>query len=315
MPCSCDCKGMWDRIVSIGQTLNENLSLSTLEPLMELIIEHCIRKCNHSIGNEMVRWTKLVDAILLSASAFLFSPLGTCLIENSLKVLVRALTFSKYLIMPGSFAMPAIKASYSASLLVASNLNLKAYVNSTPSGFIIIRPAPEPSMHDHPSLKSIHGSESSSLSSMGVSGGSKLHLSSLPATFELDSICFIGWTALMASFAAARVLKNGYDFLANLDKNMLRLARFPFSLCTSFKHFGGGKLRTASTLSGHTFNPLAFTLYPRNVPSLIPKRPPGFPLLRRLPYFSQSYPLASRRIYQGCALVDRTAPSALLLLK
>ncbi|GJX88425.1 retrovirus-related pol polyprotein from transposon TNT 1-94 [Tanacetum coccineum] len=57
MPCSCDHKGMWDRRVSIGQTLNENSGLSTLEPLMELIIEHCTGKCNHSISNEMVRLT------------------------------------------------------------------------------------------------------------------------------------------------------------------------------------------------------------------------------------------------------------------
>ncbi|GKA12659.1 ribonuclease H-like domain-containing protein [Tanacetum coccineum] len=114
----------------------------------------------------LLRWAKLVDAILLSASAFLLSPLGTCLIENSLKVLVRVLTFAKYLIMPGSFAIPAIKALYSASLLVASNLNLEAYVNSIPSGFESIRPAPEPSMHDDPSVNNIHGSGSSSSSSM-----------------------------------------------------------------------------------------------------------------------------------------------------
>ncbi|GJS01315.1 putative ribonuclease H-like domain-containing protein [Tanacetum coccineum] len=56
MPCSCDRRGMWDRRVSIGQTLNENSGLSTLEPLMELIIEHCTGKCNHSISNEMVRY-------------------------------------------------------------------------------------------------------------------------------------------------------------------------------------------------------------------------------------------------------------------
>nr|GFA07322.1 reverse transcriptase domain-containing protein [Tanacetum cinerariifolium] len=79
-------------------------------------------------------------------------------------------------------------------------------------------------------------------------------------------------TALMASFATARVLKNGNDFSADLDRNLFRLANFPFRFCTSFKHFGDGKLMTASTLSGHTFNPSTFTLYPRNVPSFIPKR-------------------------------------------
>nr|GEV60251.1 transposase (putative), gypsy type [Tanacetum cinerariifolium] len=95
-----------------------------------------------------VRWAKLVDAILLSASAFLFSPLGTCLIENSLKVLASYQTL------------------YSASLLVVSNLNLRAYVNSIPSRFVMIRPALEPSMHEDPSVNNIHGSESASSSSM-----------------------------------------------------------------------------------------------------------------------------------------------------
>ncbi|GJZ10218.1 ribonuclease H-like domain-containing protein [Tanacetum coccineum] len=63
MPCSCDRRGMWDRRVSIGQTLNENSGLSTLEPLMELIIEHCTGKCNHSIGSEMVREKEMKERI------------------------------------------------------------------------------------------------------------------------------------------------------------------------------------------------------------------------------------------------------------
>ncbi|GKC43699.1 retrovirus-related pol polyprotein from transposon TNT 1-94 [Tanacetum coccineum] len=52
MPCSCDRRGMWDRKVSIGQTSNENSGLLTLKPLMELIIEYCTGKCNHSIDNK-----------------------------------------------------------------------------------------------------------------------------------------------------------------------------------------------------------------------------------------------------------------------
>nr|GEV33743.1 hypothetical protein [Tanacetum cinerariifolium] len=48
-------EGMWDRKVSIGQTSNENLGLSTLESLIELMIEHCIGKCNRIIGSEIVR--------------------------------------------------------------------------------------------------------------------------------------------------------------------------------------------------------------------------------------------------------------------
>ncbi|GJR22441.1 protein kinase-like domain, concanavalin A-like lectin/glucanase domain protein [Tanacetum coccineum] len=65
MPCSCDRMGMWDRRVSIGQTLNENSGSSTLEPLMELIIEHCIGKCNHSNGNEMVRAEGEIDNLTM----------------------------------------------------------------------------------------------------------------------------------------------------------------------------------------------------------------------------------------------------------
>ncbi|GJW17867.1 hypothetical protein Tco_0025303, partial [Tanacetum coccineum] len=132
-----------------------------------------------------VRCAKLVDAILLSAFAFMFSYLGTCLMENSLKVLARFLTFSKYLIMPGYFATLAIKASYSASLLVASNLNLIAYVNSVPSGLVSIRPASEPSTHDEPSVNNIQGSGSSSLFSMGISVDS----SSGRSTMKSAKIC------------------------------------------------------------------------------------------------------------------------------
>nr|GEW22997.1 reverse transcriptase domain-containing protein [Tanacetum cinerariifolium] len=100
----------------------------------------------------LLKWTKLVDAILLSASAFLFSHL-------------------------------------------ASNLNLRAYVNSIPSGLISIKPTLEPSIHDDPSVNNVYGSGSSFLSSMGVSGGS----SSGPAS-PLE--------VLMASLAAARYMTN-----------------------------------------------------------------------------------------------------------
>ncbi|GJY26494.1 reverse transcriptase domain-containing protein [Tanacetum coccineum] len=46
-------KGMWDRRVSIGQTLNENSSMSILEPLMGLIIERGAGNYNRSTSNEM----------------------------------------------------------------------------------------------------------------------------------------------------------------------------------------------------------------------------------------------------------------------
>ncbi|GJX38765.1 gypsy type transposase [Tanacetum coccineum] len=90
----------------------------------------------------LVKWAKLVDAILLRTSAFFFLLLGTCLIENFLKLLISVLAFSR----------PAIKASYSDSLLDASNLNLNA--------------------HEDPSVKRIHGSRISSYVAIFVDGSS-----------------------------------------------------------------------------------------------------------------------------------------------
>ncbi|GJS08255.1 hypothetical protein Tco_0365051 [Tanacetum coccineum] len=47
-----------------------------------------------------------------------------------------------------------------------------AYVNSAPSGFVSIRPAPEPSTQDEPSVNNVHGSGSASGSAISSSGDS-----------------------------------------------------------------------------------------------------------------------------------------------
>ncbi|GKE07038.1 hypothetical protein Tco_1399056, partial [Tanacetum coccineum] len=80
----------------------------------------------------LLKCAKLIDAILLNASAFLFSLLGTCLIENTLKLLV----------------------------------------NSIPSGLVSISPALELSVQEDLFVNKIHGSSSSSASSIRVSGES-----------------------------------------------------------------------------------------------------------------------------------------------
>ncbi|GKE20481.1 hypothetical protein Tco_1431993 [Tanacetum coccineum] len=49
----------------------------------------------------------------------------------------------------------ARSASYSASLSVVSNSNLSAYVHSFPSGLTTIRPTPEPSELEAPSVNSV----------------------------------------------------------------------------------------------------------------------------------------------------------------
>ncbi|GJW46430.1 hypothetical protein Tco_0078076 [Tanacetum coccineum] len=51
---------------------------------------------------------------------------------------------------------PARSASYSSSLLVVLNSNLNAYVYYFPSGLTTIRPTPEPSELEAPSMNSFH---------------------------------------------------------------------------------------------------------------------------------------------------------------
>ncbi|GJX13493.1 hypothetical protein Tco_0205251 [Tanacetum coccineum] len=101
-------------------------------------------------------------------------------------------------------------------------------------------------MQEDPSVNKIYGSGSSSSTSIKVSGES----SSGRLTMKSANICPLTNTL---------VLKNGKDFSADLAKSLFRLASFPFNFCTSFKHFGDRRLKTASTLSGHTFSPLVLT--------------------------------------------------------
>ncbi|GKE62706.1 hypothetical protein Tco_1513073 [Tanacetum coccineum] len=147
-------------------------------------------------------------------------------------------------------AMSSSGDSYSASLLV--NLNLMAYVNSTPSGFVNISPAPEPSIQDDPSVNKVYGSGNSSGSAMSSSGDS----SSGRSTIKSANI----FPFIDSALEVPLVLKNGSDFSADFDRNLFKLASFLFSFCASLRHPGDGRLRTAFALSGHTFSPSAFTL-------------------------------------------------------
>ncbi|GKC92957.1 hypothetical protein Tco_1158399, partial [Tanacetum coccineum] len=88
----------------------------------------------------LVKWEKLVEAILLSAYAFLFSLRGT-----------------------------STRASNLASLLDASNSNLRSYVNSTLFGFIRMSLAPDPSRHDGLSVNRVHGSRTTSSTCISTS--------------------------------------------------------------------------------------------------------------------------------------------------
>nr|GEV75436.1 hypothetical protein [Tanacetum cinerariifolium] len=122
-----------------------------------------VSSVSSSTNTCLLRCAKLVDAILLSALAFLFSLLETCLIENVLKPLVSVLSFSKYRIISASFAIPA----------------------------------PEPSAQDEPSVNKVHGSGSSSSTSMAVI---HIHLE-IPADLLVE--CFIHQTLSKEGKAAS----------------------------------------------------------------------------------------------------------------
>ncbi|GJU08305.1 hypothetical protein Tco_1124735, partial [Tanacetum coccineum] len=131
-----------------------------------------------------VRCVNEEDASLLSASARLFVKRWTCMTEKLSKLSCRHRTLVKYRFINSSLALyvpftwfvmsseslntcrrrtsiltisfkPVIKTSYSASLLDARNSKRKAYIISFLFGSVIIRPAPEPSLLDAPSIVSL----------------------------------------------------------------------------------------------------------------------------------------------------------------
>ncbi|GJU91563.1 hypothetical protein Tco_1303986 [Tanacetum coccineum] len=134
-----------------------------------------------STNTSLVRCSKVIEANLISASAFFFWFLLTCLIVKVSKPFRTSFTFSKYCLNVGCLASkipfiwlviiyesvklarllisisraicnPTSNASYSASLFVVSNSKRRAYVYSLPSRLISISHAPEPSKLDASSV-------------------------------------------------------------------------------------------------------------------------------------------------------------------
>nr|GEW73708.1 hypothetical protein [Tanacetum cinerariifolium] len=154
-----------------------------------------------------LKWMKLVDTILLRASAFLFSILGTCSIENFLNPLMSAFAFSSL----------AIRASNFASMLDELNTNLKACVNSTPYGFVRMSLAPDPFRHDDPSVNRVHGSGIASSTCISMGGPSSSGLSAMTSAKTWpridvlslwDKICLTGWSVMTAIGCAWKYLLN-----------------------------------------------------------------------------------------------------------
>ena len=196
------------------------------------------------------------------ASAWLFSALGTNWISKLSNWATASFISARYLCMDGSRAsysplywlatnwesvfntiflasaalhiwMPAIAASYSASLFEALNLNFMAYSKTLPSGEVIIMPAPDPVTAAEPSTyicQVPRGSSSSSydasamksanacafmavlgLYSISYSESSTAHFSSLPEVSSLRNDFSKGWFVNTCTLWAS---KYGFSFLA-----------------------------------------------------------------------------------------------------
>jgi hypothetical protein len=82
-------------VIQVGScySITVDISISEMDLFFKVYTNTCFDRC-----------AKLVDAILLSASAFLFSPLGTCLMVNLSKPWIRDLVLSRYCTMLSSLA-------------------------------------------------------------------------------------------------------------------------------------------------------------------------------------------------------------------
>nr|GEY44709.1 zf-CCHC domain-containing protein/DUF4219 domain-containing protein/UBN2 domain-containing protein [Tanacetum cinerariifolium] len=151
-----------------------------------------------STNNCLLMCAKLVDVILLSASTFLFSLLGTCLIENALKPLnsVQDDPFVNRIHGSGSSSSISIRISRESS---SSHSTMKS-TNICP-------------LTDTLGLKYIV-----------YSPNSMLYFCNLPATFGLDNTCCIGWS----STYTLRFLQSVYETLypPDADSKDDRLARY-----------------------------------------------------------------------------------------
>nr|GFA40856.1 hypothetical protein [Tanacetum cinerariifolium] len=147
--------------------------------------------CITSTKTSFASFEKVIDASLLRASAFFSSSLLICSIEYLGKLDRRPIVFSS----------PTMSASYSASLLVVSNLNLNAYVYSFPSGFTNINLAPKPSELEASLVKNdVSARKSASiypliefrpLNFISCSPNSMAHLATRPDFSGFARTCFI----------------------------------------------------------------------------------------------------------------------------
>nr|GEU35725.1 transposase (putative), gypsy type [Tanacetum cinerariifolium] len=144
---------------------------------------------------------KLVDVILLSAFALLFLLLSICSMQDFLNPLISAFAFSS----------PSTRDSYSASLLDALNSNLRAYVYSTPFGFVKMSLDPDPSRHEDLSVNRFHGSEISSSICTSAGGPSSSSLFAMKSAKNWPWMDVLSLQLISNAFSSKRHFNNLLD--------------------------------------------------------------------------------------------------------
>ncbi|GKB04552.1 hypothetical protein Tco_0832695 [Tanacetum coccineum] len=177
--------------------------------------------------------------------SLVFSPGHLPWIENFLKLFVSVFTFSKYWIMPGSLAIPAIRASYSASLLVASQTKFSRSVHGSGSSSPTSIGTAKESSFGRSTMKSAKICpliDILGLYFMSYSPSSMLYLcASFPATLVLTTH-MIDWFGAYRTFLKNCVVTSLLRLMLGID---LGLANFAFSACAdrSYYAFRDGRLK------------------------------------------------------------------------
>ncbi|GJW54803.1 hypothetical protein Tco_0098888 [Tanacetum coccineum] len=219
------------------------------------------------------RCAKLVDAILLKASAFLFLLHGTWFIEKLAKPPDHALGPSQVMNLFYSLAntsLGLVCLQLESTLYRAHWLAHLWLLSETGYHLVMVM---DPSTHDDPSVNNVYGS--CGASTTGVFGGFLSAFSTMKSARicpftdvrgrgSSDKCCFnclkacsssgVQWKSLFLMHLF-KVLNSGKDFSADLERNLFRLANFPFRLWTSLIVRGDGSYSTSSVLLRHGFIP------------------------------------------------------------
>nr|GEV03400.1 hypothetical protein [Tanacetum cinerariifolium] len=141
--------------ISPSSSITASIYTSLIDFSFSSLTNTCLLKC-----------AKLVDAIFLSATAFLFSLLGTCLIENALKLLDD----------PSVNKIHGLGSSSSTSLRVSRESSSIRSTMKSANIFPLI--------------------DTLGLYCIAYSPNLMLQFYSLPATYDLDNTCCIGWSMI-----------------------------------------------------------------------------------------------------------------------